>query len=93
MRARITWEKHGDIRVMKANGWIRALVYYEGGWWGIGVLDRPAAGSMPGSPSGLYFRRSLADIKRLMVQKLRRWQEFGDGDLSETQFGQRKAAK
>jgi len=66
-KPRITWEKHGDILVMMANGWKRGVVYFEGGWWGVGIFGSP------GQNAQMRFCKNKRDIKRVMVEAYRLW--------------------
>lgn len=65
--ARIDWSKHGDLLLMTANDCKRAIVYWEDGWWGIGIIDAV------GHPVNVVFSTRKSEVQRLMVAEYRKW--------------------
>lgn len=57
------WVKQGDLLVMLVNGWMRAVIYYEGGWWGTGIFDIPGKGVV-----SLYFNTNKGVLKNILKE-------------------------
>lgn len=66
-KAHITWELHGDVLVMKGNGWIRGMIYFEGGYWAVGPFDSVSSVIQP----KLAFSRKKTDMKRWLAATYR----------------------
>lgn len=70
-RTHVRWERHGDLYVMVCAGWKRAVVYYEGGYWGVGIFDRPG-------PTELFFAKTLREMKRRLRERYLIWSGRGE---------------